>query len=340
MEAPVAKKKKVSMQRIADELGISKVTVSKALNHKEGVSEELKEKIFEKAESYGYMLPDYGQRRTMKVAIIMSDRFASAADSGKFYMGMYENIVFELRKALCSSIMLSTGSSTVDVDLETITKQELVDGIILLGILDKGVREKVDRIHLPKVYVDIYDRSHRSDSVISENIYSTYELTEYLIRMGHHDIGFVGTIGATTSITDRYLGYQRAMLEKRLPLKEEWLLLDRNLEGEAVLLSLPEHMPTAFVCNCDETAYRLVRALKDQGYRVPEDISIVSFDNDIYAELCEPKLTTVEVNLEQIGKVTAKRMIRSFENPKREAGEVFRIPGKSIFRDSVKNLLE
>jgi len=334
----MAKKKKISMQNIADELGVSKVTVSKALNHKDGVGDELKSKIVETAQEYGYILPDYGQRRTMKVAVIMSDRFTKSSEAGKFYMSMYEKIVYELRKSSCLSIMLTPGTDTVEQDLETITKQELMDGIILLGILERGVREKVDEIDLPKVYVDIYDRSHKSDSVISENIYSTYEMTDYLIRMGHKEIGFVGTVGATTSILDRYLGYQRAMLEKRLSIVKDWMIDDRSMEGEAIELILPEKMPTAFVCNCDETAFRLVRILKEKGIRVPADISIVSFDDDIYAKLCEPGLTTVAVDVEQIGKVAAKRMVRYFEDPKRKAGEVYRIPGKNIFRSSVKNL--
>lgn len=335
----MARKKRISMQKIADELGVSKVTVSKALNNKEGVSETLKSKIFRTSEKYGYILPDYGHRKSIKIAIIMNSRFTSSINLGKFYMEMYEKIVSELRKASCSSIMFTPANDTVDKDLETITKQELVDGIVLLGILDRSVREKVDAIPLPKIYVDIYDKSSRSDSVVSENIYSTYELTEYLLQMGHKEIGFVGTIGATTSITDRYLGYQRAMLEKRLIIRNEWLILDRSIdEGEAIDLKLPEDMPTAFVCNCDETAFRLVRLLESKGYQVPEDVSIVSFDNDIYAKLCEPKLTTVAVNMEEIGKVTAKRMISHIKDPKKKAGEVYRVAGKNIFRDSVKKL--
>jgi len=335
----MARKKRISMQKIADELGVSKVTVSKALNNKEGVSETLKSKIFRTSEKYGYILPDYGHRKSIKIAIIMNSRFTSSINLGKFYMEMYEKIVSELRKASCSSIMFTPANDTVDKDLETITKQELVDGIVLLGILDSSVREKVDAIPLPKIYVDIYDKSSRSDSVVSENIYSTYELTEYLLQMGHKEIGFVGTIGATTSITDRYLGYQRAMLEKRLTIRNEWLILDRSIdEGEAIDLKLPENMPTAFVCNCDETAFRLVRLLESKGYQVPEDVSIVSFDNDIYAKLCEPKLTTVAVNMEEIGKVAAKRMISHIKDPKKKAGEVYRVAGKNVFRDSVKKL--
>lgn len=186
----MAERKSVSMQDLADKLGISKVTVSKALNGKDGVGEELKEKIFALARESGYVLPDYGKRKSKKVGIIMSPRFSSG-DEGKFYMAMYERIIYELQRASCSSIMISPTTATLPSDMNTIQTRGLFDGLIFLGILDKGVREQIAQIDLPKVYVDIYDRTHKSDSVITENIYSSYELTNYLIQQGHTDIGFV-----------------------------------------------------------------------------------------------------------------------------------------------------
>ena len=333
----MAVKNTVSMQDIADELGVSKVTVSKALNGKEGVGEEMKERILRMAEHYGYMLPDYGQRKAKKVGIIMSDRFNSG-DAGRFYMSMYGEIMNELRKENCSGIMMTPNRDSLDRDMETIELPGFFDGLILLGILEKDVRKRIVNVSLPKVFVDVYDERHRSDSVVTENIYSTYELTSYLFGEGHKNIGFVGTIGTTTSINDRYLGYFRAMLEQGITPKTEWLIPDRSEAGQAIVLKLPHELPTAFVCNCDETAFRLVKALRARGVKVPEEVSIASFDNDIYAELCEPKLTTVAVNIEEIGRVAARRMVRYMDKPKETIGEVFRIPGKMIIRDSVRNL--
>ena len=108
----MAERKSVSMQDLADKLGISKVTVSKALNGKDGVGEELKEKIFALARESGYVLPDYGKRKSKKVGIIMSPRFSSG-DEGKFYRAMYERIIYELQRASCSSIMISPTTATL-----------------------------------------------------------------------------------------------------------------------------------------------------------------------------------------------------------------------------------
>lgn len=328
-------KNTISMQDIADELGISKVTVSKALNGKYGVSKELKEKILEMAEKYQYTLPDYGLRRTKRIGIILSERF-NCGDAGKFYMSMYEQMISELRRVSCAGMMITPNAMSLAKDLETIKKKDSFDALVLLGILDPIVRAQVDAIDLPKIYVDIYDETHKSDSVVTENIYSAYEITSYLIEKGHTKIGFIGTVGATTSITDRYLGYMKGLLEKRIDICQEWIIPDRDEEGKAIALQLPETLPTAFMCNCDETAFRFVKLLKSKGISVPEEIAVVGFDNDIYAELCEPPLTTVAVNVEEIGRMTVKRVMKQIRNPQKK-GKIYRIPGKIIFRDSVKD---
>lgn len=333
----MAEKKAVSMQDIADELGISKVTVSKALNGKDGVGEALKKRITELAEKSGYVLPNYGSRKTKKVGIIMSDRFNSG-DEGKFYMAMYEKIISELQKSSCTSMMISPNRNSLAGDLQTIKSSGIFDGLIFLGILDWEVKKQLDAVNLPKIYVDVYDETHKSDSVVTENIYSCYEITNYLIHQGHTEIGFVGTVGATTSITDRYLGYVRSMLENNITPKDVWNIPDRSREGEAIPLELPKEMPTAFVCNCDETAFQLVKELTTKGYHIPEDISVAGFDNSIYAQVCSPSLTTVAVDIEEIGKLAARRMIKHMNNPAKKGGGVFRVPGKMIYRESVRNI--
>ena len=333
----MAEKKSVSMQDIADELGVSKVTVSKALNGKEGVGEALKKKIADLAEKSGYVLPKYGNRKTKKVGIIMSDRFNSG-DEGKFYMAMYEKIISELQKASCTSMMISPNRHSLAGDLQTIKSSGIFDGLIFLGILDWEVKKQLDAVNLPKIYVDVYDETHKSDSVVTENIYSCYEITNYLIHQGHTEIGFVGTVGATTSITDRYLGYVRSMLENNITPQDVWNIPDRSQEGEAIPLELPKEMPTAFVCNCDETAFQLVKELTAKGYHIPEDISVAGFDNSIYAQVCSPPLTTVAVDIEEIGKLAARRMIKHMSNPAKKGGGVFRVPGNIIYRESVRNI--
>lgn len=330
-------KNAVSMQKIADELGISKVTVSKALNGKDGVSDERKKMIFETAEKYGYVLPDYGKRKSKKIGVIMSERFNSG-NEGSFYMSMYAKIVSEFRLHSYSSFMITPNVRTLESDFKALTEPLMFDGLVFLGIIDAKVRKRFAEIDIPKVYVDIYDETHKSDSVVTENIYSTYELTDYLIENGHRQIGFVGTVGSTTSITDRYLGYVRRMMESKIDIQNKWIIPDRNDNGDEIEIILPENLPTAFVCNCDKSAFELIKTLKARNIKVPDDVSVVGFDNSIYADISEPKLTTVAVDANKIGEITAKRIRQCMEHSEKGGGEVFRVPGRIVYRDSVRSI--
>ncbi|MCD8022081.1 MAG: LacI family DNA-binding transcriptional regulator, partial [Lachnospiraceae bacterium] len=272
----MAERKSVSMQDIADAVGVSKVTVSKALNDKDGVSEQLKARIQEMASRLGYVLPDYGQRKTRRVGIITDAHF-DAGEAGRFYMSMYESITRELKHSSCTSAMITPTRATLKQDIEYIEMPDTFDGLVLLGIMDRKILDQVCRIELPKVYVDVYDGSYLSNAVVTENIYSACAITRLLIQNGHREIGFVGTLCATTSIDDRYLGFCRGLMEAGLTLHREWLIPDRDSDGNPIDLKLPEQLPTAFMCNCDESAFRLVRTLRQNGLEVPRDVSVVGF---------------------------------------------------------------
>ncbi|MDR1550441.1 MAG: LacI family DNA-binding transcriptional regulator [Hungatella sp.] len=334
------RKKNVTMQDIADYLSISKVTVSKALNGKDGVGRELKEKIIAVSKELNYKLPESSKTcsgNSKNIAIFMKEKFAYG-EAG-FYLKFYQRISVELneRGYLAHLFPINSKEDRKGKLLPLLEKHDIA-GVIFLGDIEKIFLSEVKQTQLPCVLADTYDNDFDMDCVITESMYSMCELTTYLMKCGHKSIGFVGTITATNSIMDRYLGYCRAHLKAGLPIRDEWIIGDRNMEGENVEFMLPEHMPTAFVCNCDDTAYRFVRMLTEKGYRVPEDISIVSFDNDIYAELCVPKLTTAEVDINQMACKSVELICEKTDQDNvRRRGVTF-VNTAIIYRDSVRNM--
>ena len=98
-----------------------------------------------------------------------------------------------------------------------------------------------------------------------------------------------------------------------------------------------EKLPTAFVCNCDQTAYYLIKKLKKNNIKVPEDISIVSFDDTIYSTVSEPQITTLDNNVDEMVKVAAKIMLKKIENPERRYDRIL-IKAFIVERDSVKGI--
>ena len=211
------------------------------------------------------------------------------------------------------------------------------DGIIIVGQMSPAYISFLKKFGLPTIYADFYLSGLENDTITTDNFYSSYLLTNYLIQNGHKEIGFLGDIYATSSILDRYLGYLKALLEHRLPVIPEWLLNDRTEKGFISIQELPSHLPTAFVCNCDQSAYFLCEKLKQNNFRIPEDISLASFDNNIYAEICTPRLTTVAVDVHALAAVAVASLIKKISS---RTTSIHRkeIPGKLIVRDSVRNI--
>lgn len=335
------KRKKVTMQDIADQLNVSKVTVSKALNYKEGVGNELRRQIQYKARKMGYQITARDSLPAVSaiqnVAIFMNEKFAEGTTG--FYLKLYQALSVELRKwgYLGNLITISQNNKSRE-NMEQLLLANNIRGIILLGEVSQYCLKEIKSFCIPCILVDFYDRKEKMDCVVTENIYSTYEITNHLFDNGHKEIGFVGSVCVTTSIQDRYLGYCRCLIQQRIPVRSDWVIEDRNANNEPVNFVLPRQMPTAFVCNCDDTAYQFIRFLNQQGYQIPKDISIVSFDNDIHAELCEPKLTTVEVDYKNMAKQAVKRLIDRLENPDLSKQGIVYVKGNIIYRDSVKKI--
>lgn len=331
-------RKSVTMGDIAKELGLSTVSVSKALTGREGVSDSVREKIVKKAEEMGYCYTGSKKENAKtrhNIGIIVSEHFITKdAYYSRLYektmmmlsderqIGMLEIIKREAEKNLESPALLASGQ---------------MEGVIVLGQMSKKYLEMLKRHDVPILYMDFYDEDVVEDSVISDSVFGSGILTNYLIHRGHSKIAFVGSIRSTSSIMDRYIGYYRAMLTAGLSIKENWLIEDRDEEGDRIEVKLPEDMPTAFVCNSDATAFDLVKLLQNKGYKVPEDISVVGFDNFIYSEMSTPQITTYGVDTDALVQNAIRIMQEKLENKDYSVGRVL-IAGTMVERESVRTL--
>lgn len=330
--------KKVTMKDIAGRLSVSTVTVSKALADKDGVGNELRENIKRLASQMGYSYASPSEKeRTEKnynIGIIIASNYMGEGIY-PFYFKMYQSVVMYLSTRKHSGIMeLITPAMRQKKILPNIAADKKVDGIIVLGQLDSDYLTLVRKTGIPLVYLDFYEKNEQENSVITDNVYGSYQVTNYVVEMGHKKIAFVGNIYATSSILDRYLGYCRSLLENGLEIRKDYLIPDRGEDELFIELQLPKDMPTAFVCNCDDIAYILMEKLKQKGYRVPEDISVVGFDNYTLAGFASPKLTTVEVNMDAMTENAVELLIEHIEGRCEEKCRKV-ISGKLIIRDSV-----
>ena len=337
--------KAVKLADIAERVGVSTVTVSKALSGQKGVSEEVREKIRSIAEDLGYQQPSAVRKsqnhKNFNIGILISERFLVKYES--FYWQMYQAVATRATAEECFTMLEVIGKAEEENGrMPKLVQERKVDGIIVIGkMMDAYLQHLNTEAGIPVIYLDYYNGREASDSVISNSYYGTYELTYYLYRMGHRKIAYVGTLLAMESITDRYFGYQKALLELGLEQKKGWVLDDRHIETGEIdtvnMLQIPKDMPTAFVCNCDLTASFLIKKLKDNGYRVPEDISVVGFDNYLYPGLSDIQITTYEVDLKEMAKKAVYNMISKISNENYKPG-IHIVEGHMVLKESVAQI--
>lgn len=330
--------KTVKMQDIAEKLGVSTMTVSKALSGKSGVSEQTRQRIKELAEEMGYVLPAgerEGEKRSYNVGVILADYYSYSMAT--FYWKLYQEICTNAVQNNCFVILeMISPSDEANENLPKMVSENKVDGVIVLGNMKKSYLERLEKTKVPVVFMDFYNMDICEDSVISNSFYGTYKITNYLFRKGHRDIAFVGNIHTTMSIMDRFLGYEKSLISHGIKLREDWIISDRESERVSYEdINLPEQMPTAFVCNCDQTASTLINCLKKAGYRVPEDISVVGYDDYLYPGLCDVGITTYGVNMTSMALKGIRLMIEKVEDPGHKKGTHI-MDGYLVERDSVK----
>lgn len=335
--------KAVKLADIAEKIGVSTVTVSKALSGQKGVSEAMREKIKQLADEMGYKQPSAikqeKQPKSYNIGVLVSDKYLDKYDS--FYWKMYQCVATKAVQKECFTMLeVITYENEMERQIPKIVLERKVDGIVIVGKLDSNyLRVLQESCNLPTVYLDFYDEKVLNDSVISNSYYGSYLLTNYLFDMGHKDIAYVGTLLFTGSITDRYFGYAKSMLEHGVAIREEWVIPDRDmkhgmLDFEGKLENFTKQ-PTAYVCNSDLTASQLIKKLEEQGYHVPEDFSVVGFDNYLYPGLCDVDITTYEVDMKEMARKTIHVLLKKMNGEHYRQG-ISIVEGHLVMKDSVR----
>lgn len=340
--------KAVKLADIAAECGVSTVTVSKALSGQKGVSEEMRIRIQEYADKLGYKQPSAYRReqeaarknRGYNLGVLIGDYFLGKYES--FYSQMYQQFATRAGTKGCFCLLeLVSAAQEKAVQTPMMISENRVDGIVIIGRLSEEYIDMLKKSGIPLVGMDFYTHDDNFDSVISDGYFGAYRMVSYLIEKGHTQIAYVGTNGSTPSITDRYMGYIRAMQEHNCEIREDWLIEDRNRETMVLdvekYVQLPKEMPTAFMCNSDQTAGYLISKLEAAGYTVPQDVSVAAFDNFLPPGICDIRITTYDVDMKEMAKRAVSMITHKIAGENYKQG-TYVVGGKIIEKGSVAKL--
>ncbi|WP_313999412.1 LacI family DNA-binding transcriptional regulator [uncultured Paenibacillus sp.] len=344
--------KKVTMQQIADHIGISKFAVSKALSGKPGVSPETREKIIQAATQLGYL----AQKRN-KPASRRAEQNKSQAGQPNTIIVLLPNVRYQNRQSVYWGRIVDGITNALkqhELGMMIVTEQiadnfaqlinpEAVLGLVGVGLISNQQLLEVRNMGLPFVLVDHEDPLIPSDVLFMNNYECMRRVTNYLLGRGHRKLQFVGNIRFSRSFQDRWLGFRSMLEENEVPLVQDPRLLefeghDRS-EITAVLepvlkdMAVRKELPTSFVCANDSIAICVMGLLINMNIDIPAACSVTGFDNIDDAALSNPSLSTVHVNKEALGQRAVETLLRRIGHPDGPKEKIL-LAGDFLIRES------
>ncbi|SHH54884.1 LacI family DNA-binding transcriptional regulator [Thermosipho atlanticus] len=313
-------KRRITIKDIAKELGVNPSTVSRALNDKPGVNLELKKKIKEKAEELGYILSFQAKslrtKKTMTIGIILSDI------KNPFFLDFLDGVekIFFPRKY---KMLLATSNEDLEKE-KTYLKWFLehgVDGIIIAPTIGKNNKNNLNllrRIKKSGIPVVLYDRKIEEaesefDTVTINNYHAIVSAIKYLVRdMGHKNLGLCLIEPMVYTLKERYKGFIDGCNLFNVKYKNEWIIVLSNNEREnmkRLKAIFDKTGPTAIIATNHYITQQILKAAKRYNRKIPSDLSLIAFDDNIENELYEVPITTIKQPVLLIGKNAATIMM-------------------------------
>lgn len=333
---------KVSIKDVAARSGVSVTTVSHVLNDVPGkrIADGTRDRVRRAAEELGYAPSSVARnlrlQRSQMLALI-SDEIATTPYAGRMILGAQE----AASKAGWLLMLVNTGS---DPEFEAAEIQALrqrqVDGFLYATMYHQKVVVPEALAGMPTVLLDARSDDAAIPSVVPDEVSGGRTATEELIRHGHTRIGFVTNVDDVPATRGRLEGYRAALRDAGLPYDKRLVVAGRSdtdggLQVTRKLLSATDR-PTALFCFNDRMAMGAYHAAAELGLRIPQDLSVVGFDNqELIAEGLRPKLTTVALPHYEMGAWAVETLIANIEGHDLSGPQHTVLPCPLVARNSV-----
>lgn len=342
--------RKVTIQDIADALGISRNTVSKAINNSDGIADTTRDRILQKAFEMGYKQFYYAGIRDQIVSeeggesvhrgeiAVLTTRYLSYSH---FSATMLDKFHMEIsRLGYTMNMHKVTEENIRNHSLPLTIHWSDVKGILCLEVFDWEYSQMLCALDVPVLFVDgpakIKGRNLPADQLYMDNMSAVTCFVNDMLEQGKTKIGFVGQIHHCQSFYERYYAFFLAMTMAGIPVEEKYVInypdTDRLLDHFVDHTDLPE----VFVCANDFVAMDTIQALARIGKRVPEDVEICGFDDCQEARFTKPRLTTVHIHTQIMAYTAAQLLISRIEQPSLDF-RVVHTETELTYRDSTKN---
>ena len=326
---------------IAKEAGVSVMTVSNVINGKQGkVSATTRAKIEEIIKKYNYT-PNQNARTLVGAKSRLIGLIFHATANGFVDNPYYGQLIgmIEPRLGQEGYFLLVKSTQTIQEALSVI-KTWNVEGVIFVGLFERDVIAVKNELKIPFICLDTFAKLEGITCISADDQLGGYEATHYLIENGHEKLLFLSPkINQDGVVKERYEGFQRALTESGLLHQAKYLEVEKcTLEaGKNIAKQVAQLEVTAVLVTADILAIGLIQGLKMLGKSVPDDISVIGFDNLEVSQLITPSLSSIDQQLSKKVDVAIQQLVKLLKSPDC-IGEVIKIKPNLVSRESVKVL--
>jgi DNA-binding LacI/PurR family transcriptional regulator len=333
----------VTIKDVAALAGVSPSTVSRTCKNNPSISEETKERVRKAMAELGYepnfQASNLASQNSRTIGIILP---ASAKEvyENSFYLEAIQGISHYCNgRQYMTTIVTGQDETEILNAVRSMSRSGKVDGFIIL--YSKKEDPVIDYLfNEGLLYILIGKATQYTNQTIyidNDNLLAGREATEYLYQLGHRRIAYLGSDSSLMFSADRKAGYQLALASHQLPVRPEYCVEVKNVSEnneEAIRgLLMQKERPTAILVSDDILAVSLERVCLENHLAIPEDLSIISFNNSLFARLTSPQLTSIDIGAGQLGSEAASQIINHIENPNLLATKII-VPHHLIERDS------
>ena len=296
---------KVSIRDLSKITGFSPATISNALNHKKGVNRETAEEIFRVARETGYL----SANAVTKIRLLIFKKNGQIIEDTPFFQSLIEGFEEECHRLGYEMVISRADQREADYEnqVREILHEQGAAVVVLATEMMDGDLEPYRNAPCPLILLDHWSESMEFNAVLINNADAARMITEHLLNYGHKEIGYLKGSFRIKGFRSRYVGFLTALRKKKIPYREEFTVtlgtsLNDAYQDMLKYLEKNPVLPTAYFADNDMIALGAMKALQEKGYRIPEDVSIVGFDDLPISAYTSPSLTTIRQERLELGK--------------------------------------
>ena len=336
---------RATLKDVAQRAGVTTATVSYALSGKRPISEATKRRVMEAIEELDYV-PDLNARglsmrdsKLIGVVVPQTEPGERLMFQNSFYSEVLGSIEYCARQQGYHILISATDANESYL---TLAKKRNLDGIIVIGMYPDEFYQQMKKTQIPIVLIDSYCNDHYYHNIRIDDAYGSYLATRYMLECGHTRIAFfAGQMKENGVMKKRLLGYQQALEEFHVPYQKEYVFEGQIDYTSGIALAnrlLDEDLPaTGVVAAADILAIGAAKGFFERGKRIPDDYSIIGFDDVEIAQYLTPGLTTIRQQISLKGQKAVELLLKHIEDPSLPKQEEI-LPLQLMVRGSVKNL--